>query len=111
MCSDRELGPLLGRVASSDKEKTVKIAGCKAFVGLNKLNVLDARKCYQMKKQFYALKDSKRATKNLEEATKQYNAEKGGVSAAAGSGGGGGDEEEKKEDDGGKNGDKGISLH
>ena len=107
LCSDRELPTLLGKVASGDKEKTVKIAGCKAFHGLNELKVLDAKKCDKIKEQFYALKDNKRAKKNLEEATKQYNAEKGKVSAAAGSGGGGGDEEEKKEDDGGKKGKKG----
>ena len=88
LCSDRELPTLLGRVASEDKEKTVKIAGCKAFHGLNELKVLDAKKCRKMKEAFHALKNNKRTKKYLEEATKQYNAEKGGVSAAAGSKGG-----------------------
>ena len=81
LCSDRELPTLLGKVASGDNEKTVKIAGCKAFHGLNELKVLDAKKCDKIKEQFYALKDNKRAKKNLEEAIKQYNGEIGSVFA------------------------------
>ena len=63
----------------------MKIAGCKAFVGLNELKVLDAWECHKMKEQFDALKYNQwyneGAKKNLEEASKQYDAERGSVFA------------------------------
>merc|ERR1712217_248775 len=80
LCSDRDFAPLLSKCAMGDKEKTVKIAGCKAFHGLNELGVLDGKKVDKLKDEYGTLTDptNKRAKKNLEEAKKQYEAEKGG---------------------------------
>ena len=87
LCSDPELGPLLVKVAMSDKEKTVKIAACKALYGLEQTGVLNANERRKLKEEFSKLKDCKRARRNLEEAVIQYNAERKYLSAAAERGG------------------------
>eukprot|EP00484_Ammonia_sp_Unknown_P027598 CAMPEP_0197036334 /NCGR_PEP_ID=MMETSP1384-20130603/13870_1 /TAXON_ID=29189 /ORGANISM="Ammonia sp." /LENGTH=1659 /DNA_ID=CAMNT_0042466507 /DNA_START=112 /DNA_END=5091 /DNA_ORIENTATION=+ len=110
LCQDKELGNLIGKLASGDKEKEVKIAGCMLFHGLNESGVLKGKKTNKdFVSQYDALTANKRAKANLEEAVKQYTAQKA-VKAPPKAGGDKEEkpaEEEKKEEPKKKKGKKG----
>ena len=76
LCSDREIAPLLAKVAKSDKVKSVRVAGCKVFVGLDKMGIFDVKKANKDLVKAYAdLKVEKWAAMNLKIANKEYAAE------------------------------------
>jgi len=82
LCSDREFAPLLTKLAKDDKERVVRIAGCRVFVGLHKMGIFDAKKeqktlpvTLELKQAFSMLAEDKRSRKNLEAARAEYEAE------------------------------------
>ena len=46
LCSDHEVASLLANVARFSKDKSIRIAGCKAIYGLDRLKILDKPKEY-----------------------------------------------------------------
>eukprot|EP01084_Bolivina_argentea_P004583 8723_1 len=96
LCQDKEIGPLLGKLSMGDKEKTVKLAGCKAMHGLHEMGVMKGKKVSkELANQYDQLLNNKRGKKNLDAAVAEYKAEVGGVAAQDT---GGDDEKEEKEE-------------
>merc|ERR1712228_736469 len=69
---DREIVSLLGKAAMSDKESTVKIAGCMAMHGLDVKEIMKKSQNRILISQWEQLKNNKRGKKNLDEAIKIY---------------------------------------
>ena len=80
LCRDRGLGPRLGKLAMSDKEKVVKLAGCKAMHGLHEMGIMKGKKVNKdLLNQYEQLLTNRRVKKNLETAVKEYAREKSTV--------------------------------
>merc|ERR1712013_787795 len=83
LCGDHSLGPILGTMALSAREKFVKVSACKALYGLNAIGVIGHKKCsYGLTTAFMTLRDDKRGKTNLAEAAKIYEREKSKVTAS-----------------------------
>ena len=97
LCEDREIGGILSKLAQSDKDKEVKLAGCRAFHGLESNGILKGKKINkELPGALEALQANKFGKKNLEAAAKAYAAEK--AKLGGGAAGGADEEEEKKEE-------------
>ena len=99
--SDKNFPDLLKKLALSDKDKGVKIQGCKAVHAIKEALGKNKKLMKTMDPIIEAVSNDKRAKKNLEEAIKIYNADKAGLAGAVAAAAGGGDDD-SKEDDGKK---------
>ena len=73
LMDDRGIAPLLGNCAMSDKEATVKVAGCMAMHGLDDVGIMKLKKANKdLVNQWDQLKNNKRGKKNLEKAQAEY---------------------------------------
>eukprot|EP01084_Bolivina_argentea_P174425 302163_1 len=72
--SDKALPDILKKLAGGDKDKRVKVAGCKALNAIMEMKLKKLNK--GMEPVWDEIKDGKRSKKNLEEAKKQWEADK-----------------------------------
>ena len=92
----------------------MQIAGCKAFVGLDKMGIFDVKKANKhLVKEYRDLKEEKRAKKNLETANKEFAAESAKMAEKAVSGGDDedGDKDKKGKTEGERKGQKGYDSY